>query len=166
MSTDILPQITLEQLQPGATLRGRHVSNANRRATVVSLPAASEKGYRVELRHANGVRHSLVSSVLSDYSLDAEPEGQAAAPASGVAEPPVEPAVTVVEALRLGLDVHVASEDRVLLEALVSRRGAELADEGIAATPETYVRGLIRKAARTAGLLVGTGGQLRLGIGG
>lgn len=51
------------------------------------------------------------------------------------------------------LTLRLTTDDRTLLDRLVGLRAAELADEGIEVTAASYVRGLIRRDAKTKGLL-------------
>lgn len=51
------------------------------------------------------------------------------------------------------LTLRLTQNDRELLQALVERQAVEMADTGVEVTAASYVRGLIRHAAREKGFL-------------
>ena len=57
------------------------------------------------------------------------------------------------EVAGLTLTLRLTSEDRKLLNELVGLRATELADDGGAVTMASLVRSLIKREARTKGLL-------------
>ncbi len=54
--------------------------------------------------------------------------------------------------MTLMLALRLSGEDREVLEELVRRRAARLADEGVAVTTSSVIRSLIRQAAVAEGI--------------
>lgn len=60
------------------------------------------------------------------------------------------------------LTIRMTQEDRELLDRLVERRSLELSDEGLSVTATSVIRGMIRREARSAGLLPALGPPVAL----
>lgn len=57
------------------------------------------------------------------------------------------------ESVSVSLTIRMTPEDRELLDQLVAKRALELSDEGLGVTATSVIRGLIRREARSQGLL-------------
>ena len=61
------------------------------------------------------------------------------------------------------LTIRMTQEDRELLDRLVEKRSLELSDEGLSVTATSVIRGMIRREARSLGLLPALGGPSAIG---